>query len=114
MNKKYELFEDYDLDMELTDDYPDPNSDELKDKVLTGSSEALCEIIVCDRYFGSYNKLAIACMEELGRRRANGEVFDFESYIDNSLKDFPKLDFKIPNITDALKQIISMRKKNES
>jgi len=116
MKNKFNLFEGFEgLSEELEEDLVNNalplDSEELKAKVLASPSDALCEIIVCDRYFGGYEKLAIACMEELGKRRINGENFDFETYIDNSLKDLPVIDFKLPNISDAIKQMISMQRK---
>jgi hypothetical protein len=83
----------------------------VKEKVPSFSSEKLCEMIVCDRYFGCYKEVAVICMEELGHRRATGNTFDFESHIENLQKDLPKLDFDNLNIRDVLQRAISMSNK---
>lgn len=75
------------------------------------SSVKLCEIIISDRYLGINPDLALACMEELGKRREKGEVFDFEGYIEKEFSDLPKLDLAIPDLQTVLAQVISgMRK----
>jgi hypothetical protein len=76
----------------------------VREKAPTYTSEKLCEMIVCDRYFGCFRDVAIICMEELARRRAAGDVFNFESHIDEAYKKLPKLDFKIPNLRDVMQQ----------
>jgi hypothetical protein len=67
----------------------------------------LCDIVICDRYLGFNNELGIACMEELGRRRANGETFNFEEYIDKEYNDLPKIEATMPDLKTALNQVIS-------
>lgn len=74
------------------------------------SSKKLCEMIVCNRYFGSYKEIAILCMQELSKRRVAGDNFDFEKYIEDSYNELPKLNFILPNITDTLQQIIQNKK----
>lgn len=94
--------DDFDVDVS------DINVSELNTSsinVATFSSEKLCEIIACDRYFGSYKKLSISCMEELANRRIKGDTFEFENYIDNSLKDYPKLDMAVPDVGNVLRQL---------
>ena len=81
----------------------------VKEKVPTYSSEKLCEMIVCDRYFGCYKEMAIICMEELSRRRVAGNDFDFESYIEKSFNELPKLDFKVIDLGDILRGIINRK-----
>jgi hypothetical protein len=80
------------------------NLNDIKDKIPTFTSAKLCEIIVCDRYFGSYPELAVLSMQELSTRRINGDTFDFEAYIDNSFKELPKLDFSLPDIGNVMRQ----------
>ena len=53
----------------------------------------LCEIIVTARYLGSMREEAIKCMEELARRRENGDTFQYESFIDQMAKKLPN--FKV-------------------
>ena len=83
----------------------DINLDDMQNKMPTFTSEKLCEIIVCDRYFGCFKDLAIMSMRELSLRRVNGDTFDFENYIDTSLKDLPKLDFSMPDISSVMRQL---------
>lgn len=72
--------------------------------ISTYSSEKLCEIIVCDRYFKSYKDLSIKCMKELAKRRDDGDEFDFECYIEKSLSEMPKFDFSTPDLGNILRQ----------
>jgi hypothetical protein len=81
------------------------DTNKIKDKLPTYSSEKLCEMIVCDRYFGCYKDVAIMCMEELANRRIAGDPFSFETYIENSLKDMPVIDLSIPDLGDVLRQL---------
>jgi len=73
------------------------------------SNEKLCEMIVCDRYFGFGEKLSPICMEELARRRIAGDTFDFESYIDQTYKELPVLDLTIPDVRSILHQAIGRK-----
>lgn len=93
--------EDYDVEI---GDFK-PNLNNVQNNISKFSSNKLCEMIVCNRYFGSYKELALSAMEELSKRRINGDVFDFESYIDLSLKDLPKLDFSPPDLTNMLNKL---------
>jgi hypothetical protein len=79
---------------------------EISKNIREYTSQKLCEMIICDRYFGCYKELAIICMEELANRRVNGDLYDFESYIDNSLSELPKLDFSVPDLGEVLRQSI--------
>lgn len=81
------------------------------DKIAEYSPQKLCDIVVCERYLGINKKLAICCMEELGRRRVGGDNFDFETYIDNALKDMPILNFTIPDLGDVLRSFSGKLKK---
>lgn len=99
-------FEDLEDDNE---EFTELNFDEVKNNLPTYSSEKLCEIIVCDRYFGCYKKIAIMCMEELANRRLNGDDYAFEDYIQKSFNELPKLDFTIPDLGDVLRQVIGRR-----
>lgn len=106
--------EDEDLDIGL--DFEFDEEEELKDykpmdlnlikqKLPTYSSEKLCEMIVCDRYFGCFREIAVMCMEELAGRRAAGSDFDFESLIDKQLAELPKLEtVAVPDLGDVLRQ----------
>lgn len=96
------------IDDLLNDDTPieDVKLDIEKVKALIPqySNEKLCEMIVCDRYFGFGTRIDIPCMEELAKRRMAGDTFDFESYIDQQYKELPVLDLKTPDLREVLVQ----------
>ena len=81
----------------------------VKDKIPTYSTEKLCEMIVCDRYFGCFREIAIMCMEELAKRRIAGDSFPFEEYIDASFRKLPELSFTTPNLRDVLQKAAKMQ-----
>lgn len=80
----------------------DPNV--VRQNIPTYSSQKLCEMIVCDRYFGCYRDIAVMCMTELATRRANGDNFQFEKAIDEGYRQLPQLNFNSFDIRDVLKQ----------
>jgi hypothetical protein len=85
--------------------------EKVKKSIPQNSSEKLCEMIVCDRYFGFGQKISPFCMEELGKRRMAGDTFDFENYIDQAYKSLPVIPTVIPNIRDVLQQALDVRNK---
>lgn len=93
---------------ELT--FTEMNIDSVKEKIPTFNSKKLCEMIVCDRYFGCYKEVALACMEELSNRRVAGDTFDFETYIEKSLAELPVLDFGLPDLGNVLRQMLGNKK----
>jgi hypothetical protein len=105
----------------MIQDFPDLLNDEtpiedvkldleqVKHQVPSFSNEKLCEMIVCDRYFGFDQKISIICMEELAKRRSQGDLFAFEGYIDQKYKELPVLDFKIPDLRTALQTAINFK-----
>lgn len=84
--------------------------DKVKENVPQYSNEKLCEMIVCDRYFGFDKKISSICMAELSKRRADGSIFNFESYIDQMYNELPVLDFSTPDIRNILKQAMKISK----
>lgn len=70
------------------------------------TSKKLCQIIVLYRYLRLNKDLSIKSMEELSLRRSNGDLFNFENYIEESLKELPELNFSLPNFKDILNQVI--------
>lgn len=92
---------------ELT--FEELNIDKVKEKIPTHSSTKLCEMIVCDRYFGCYAEVAVACMEELAKRRTAGDNFDFESYIEKSYNELPKLEINLPNLADVMRSLVGKK-----
>lgn len=81
--------------------------DKIKENVPLFSNDKLCEMIVCDRYFGLEEKVSEICMEELGKRRAAGDTFNFEKHITDIGKELPSLDFKVPDFAGIVKKVIS-------
>lgn len=97
-------------------DDPEANSLDIelvRKNIPTYNSQKLCEMIVCDRYFGCYREIAIMCMEELAHRRIAGDTFDFESCIESSFNELPKLSFAMPDVRDVLHQIIGGKLNNK-
>jgi len=111
-----EDFNPDDLDTDISEEdlasYKPMDVKVVKEKIPTHSSERLCEMIVCDRYFGCFREIALACMEELGKRRVAGDTFDFETYIEKALGNLPKLQFGLstPDLRDVLQQAINIGK----
>lgn len=94
----YEKLEDVKFDLESTKlDIPNFDSDKL------------CEIVVCYRYLNLHKDLSILAMEELSKRRLNGDSFDFESYIEKSLNSLPEIDFSIPNFSSIISNPIGFK-----
>ena len=83
--------------------------DLIKSLLPQYSNEKLCEMIVCDRIFGFEQKISVICMEELAKRRMAGGTFNFESYIDQTQKEFPVLDFTTPDLRAVLSQAIGRK-----
>lgn len=80
----------------------------IKKNIDQYNSQRLCEMVVCHRYLGLTPELSIICMEELAKRRVNGDVFDFENYIEIKLKELPKLDFSMPSTGDIMSTLTQM------
>ena len=83
--------------------------DQIKLNVPKYDNFKLCDMIIVDRYLGFQQKIAPICMEELAIRRANGDDFQFEEYIEKEYKKLPVLDFKIPDIKTALTAAIGKK-----
>jgi hypothetical protein len=84
--------------------------EKVKENVPLYTNEKLCEMIVCDRYFGFEQKVSPICMEELAKRRANGDTFNFEEYINKFHQELPVLNFTNVDIRAVLQQSINARK----
>jgi len=72
--------------------------EKIKNNISQYTAQKLCDMIVCGQYFGINQDIVIICMEELSKRRAAGEQFDFESYIKSSTKELPELNFSSSSI----------------
>jgi len=112
-SNKNEFDFDFEEDLKNTDEIKNVtlNLEEVKKKVPEFASTKLCEMIVCDRYFGLGKNIAVICMEELAKRRLNGDDFDFESYIDAAYAELPPLNFNMPDLRTVLNQAIKQAKK---
>lgn len=99
-------FDNFDDDLEEVN-FIELDTQKIKEKIPTFTSKKLCEMIVCDRYFGCYREIGLACMEELASRRIAGDEFDFESFIDESLSELPALDFSIPDLRNVLRGLLA-------
>lgn len=62
------------------------------------SSAKLAEMIVAHRYLGISETICVAAMQELGKRRAAGDDFDFETFIAENSSTLPKLEIKVPSM----------------
>ena len=83
----------------------------VKNNIPSYTSQKLCEMIVCHRYLGFNEEINAACMEELGKRRAAGDNYDFETYIETSLKGLPVLNIGMGfDLRDLLNQAIKANK----
>lgn len=84
--------------------------DQIKANLPQYSSQKLCEMIVCDRYFGFEHKISTICMEELAKRRLAGDIFNYETHIDLVTKELPVLDLSVaPDIRTIMNQAISRK-----
>jgi hypothetical protein len=81
----------------------------IRDNLPKYTVEKLCEMIVADRYFKFNDEIQVMCMEELARRREAGDPFEFETYIETSLKELPVLSDAMPNIRDVLSNMVKTK-----
>ena len=88
-------------------EFPELNVNDIVNNISDYDVIKLCDIIICHRYLGFNKEIAVACMEELGRRRINGDQFDFEEYIDREFRNLPKIELVLPDLRTALNQAIS-------
>lgn len=91
-----------DLDT-ASEEFSDLTEEDLFNNIKNYSSEKLSEIVVIYRYLGMYKDLSIKAMEELLNRKINNDSFDFDGYINNKLNSYPKINFKIPDLSNILK-----------
>lgn len=71
---------------------------DFKDNLPKTSNTKLCEIVVANRYLGVMREEAIMCMEELARRRAEGDMFEYEKHIEQLLASLPKFNLDVKNL----------------
>ena len=79
-----DIFEEVDLGDE---------SDSLESSVSLGDAppEHLCDVVIAFQYLGLAKQNALECMQELARRRTDGDQFDFEKYISEEMNKLPKI-----------------------
>lgn len=77
----------------------------VKKNIPIFTSQKLCDMIICERYFNMNKEIAIFCMEELSKRRQDGDQFNFEQYIETSFQELPKLNFDMPDLRTILNQV---------
>jgi hypothetical protein len=85
--------------------------DKVRANLPQYSSEKLCEMVVCDRYFSIDKQISVMCMQELATRRIAGNDFAFEKYIEEAHSKLPPLDFSMPDLRVILSQVIKAGKK---
>lgn len=57
-------------------------------------SDLLAAVIVTNKTLGSYKQESKWAMEELTRRKANGDQFNYHEYIEKHVNSMPKVDTK--------------------
>jgi hypothetical protein len=92
-------------------EYKPLDVDKIRANISNYSSQKLCEMVVCHRYFGCYQEVAVICMEELANRRQSGQTFPFEDYIEEQFKKLPELKLSGINLRDVLQQAMGQRNK---
>lgn len=95
-------FDDFDLDSKEEIPSVSLDLDKIRTMIPTYSSEKLSEMIVVERYIGFHPEVSVMAMEELAKRRMEGDPFVFENYIDQSLKSLPKLDFNLLDLRTVM------------
>lgn len=103
-------YNEFDLDDE--DDLEEVTSlniDELKVELPSYQMDKICQIIVCNRYFSFNKDLTVLCMEELASRRAAGDTFNYEDYIEKSFKELPVLNVVLPDLRTMLTQVVGKK-----
>jgi len=74
-------------------------------ELLNQDSKALAVIIIVNRVLGSYREEAKICMMILMQRKMSGEIFEFEKFIKDGVKEYQiKVD---TNLLKGLKKQIS-------
>ncbi len=66
-------------------------------------SKDLAAYVVLYKSLGMHKEIALICMQELSDRRASGDAFEFEKFIEEELKKLPKYEgFDIKNIISLI------------
>lgn len=112
------MFKKIMADLENLDDDLDDDSEllelditEIAKNLSSYSNERLADLVISYRYMGMYKDLSIAAMQELGSRRANGDAFEYEKYIDENLSTLPKLDFTMKGLGNLMEELQKLKVK---
>jgi hypothetical protein len=76
----------------------------LKSNIEEHNSESLCEMIVVAQHFSFDNQIIVECMQELSKRRVEGENINFESLIKKFSYELKELDNQALDIKSILSQ----------
>lgn len=98
------------VDTDDVDDFSEMSEEEIKSNLNSFSAAKLADIVITSRYIGLYKDLAVDAMKELADRRIAGDTFQYEDYIDNQLKDLPKIDFTFAGVQSLLDQVKILKK----
>ena len=106
--------EDFDLQDLLSENEEDNDTetpttlslDLIKEQFPKYTIQKVAEMVVVARYLGLDNAITVACMEELATRRAAGDNFPFETFIEESYNKLPTLSFTMPDLRTALTQFV--------
>jgi hypothetical protein len=64
---------------------------QILSNISSSPSDALCQMVISHRYLNISDKVCQAAMEELAKRRINGDQLDYETAIKEGLSKLPKL-----------------------
>jgi hypothetical protein len=85
------------------------NITQLTKNIDDYETNKVCAIVVAAKYFGNNQSVIRLCMQNLSKRRDNGDSFNFEEYIEaeyNKLPHFNKKSFDAQDIMKGIKTII--------
>lgn len=103
--------EKLDEGLDEDDELLELDESEIVKNLHTYPNERLADLVISYRYMGLYKDLSIAAMQELGSRRANGDTFEYEKYIDENLAGLPKLDFTMQGLGNLIEELQKLKVK---
>ena len=77
-------------------------------KIEEQTSQALAAKVVAYRILNLNKEAAIEAMQELSRREANGDTFDYDSYINKKIEEIPSPSMgheRMENLKQTLRNI---------
>jgi hypothetical protein len=96
--------EEFNLEELLNEEFPEDlddyqiTEDNLKSTICNLSSADICNVLLSIKKFGMGKNLEIICMKELVNKRANGDNFSYEEFLNNNQVEklkTPKLNFDL-------------------